>query len=127
MAKYIEYNANPSRKRVGDCTVRAISKVLGQDWEKTYVGLALYGFLLGDMPSANHTWGAYLKSNGFARALIPDECIEGYTVRDFCRDHPSGVYLLAIDGHVVAVEDGCYFDSWDSGDEIPVYYWYRRE
>ena len=127
MGGYAEYNANPAGNRVGDCTVRAISKALGQDWEETYTGLALQGFLLCDMPSANHVWGAYLRGKGFRRGIIPDECPDCYTVRDFCRDNPAGTYILAISGHVVAVENGTYYDTWDSGGEIPLYYWYRKD
>lgn len=36
-----------------------------------------------------------------------------------------GRCVLAIDGHVVCVVDGFYFDSWDSCGEIPIYYWAR--
>lgn len=124
---YREYNPNPAGKRVGDCTVRAISKALGQEWEQTYTGLALQGFLLCDMPSANHVWGAYLRSRGFRRSILPDDCPDCYTVRDFCADNPRGSFILALSGHVVAVENGCYFDSWDSGGEVPLYYWYRKD
>ncbi len=119
------YNNNPNGKRVGDCTVRAISKALGQTWEQTYVGLALQGFLMGDMPSADHVWGAYLRKNGFVRRILPDTCPDCYTVEDFAADHPRGVYLLAIPGHVVCVADGDYYDTWDSGGEVPVYFWER--
>ena len=49
-----------------------------------------------------------------------------YTVNDFCADHPTGTYILCIDGHVVTVQDGKYFDTWDSGNEIPVYYWEKE-
>lgn len=127
MSRYVSYNANPSSKRVGDCTVRAISKAIGQEWDQTYVSLALFGFMYADMPSSNHVWGSYLKSRGFKRNIIPDSCPDCYTVRDFCEDHPEGTYILAIDGHVVAVEDGCYYDTWDSGNEIPLYYWCKGE
>lgn len=124
---YREYNPNPAGKRVGDCTVRAISKALGQEWEQTYTALALQGFLLCDMPSANHVWGAYLRSKGFRRSILPDDCPDCYTVRDFCADNPRGSFILALSGHVVAVENGFYFDSWDSGREVPLYYWYRKD
>ena len=80
-----------------------------------------------DMPSANRVWGAYLRDKGFRRDLLPDECPDCYTVRDFCEDHPKGKYILAIEGHVVAVLDGKYYDSWDSGNETPIYYWKRKE
>lgn len=122
-----KYNANPLGKQVGDCTVRAISKVTKQSWEDAYSGMSVYGFMLCDMPSANCVWGAFLKSNGFTRNIIPDTCPDCYTVADFCADHPTGTYLLALSGHVVAVEDGDYYDSWDSGNEIPIYYWQRKD
>lgn len=123
MSRYIPYNPNPTRGNVGDCTVRAISKALNQTWEKTYAGLSAYGYMLSDMPSANHVWGAYLRRNGFNRYIVDDKGQDIYTVEDFCRDNPEGVYVLAIDGHVVCVCDGSYYDSWDSGLEIPIYYW----
>lgn len=33
---FIYYNPNPERKLVGDCVIRAISKVTNQTWEDTY-------------------------------------------------------------------------------------------
>ena len=58
---WARHNENPDGRNVGDCTVRAISTALGQEWETTYIALALQGYLMGDMPSANHVWGAYLQ------------------------------------------------------------------
>ena len=121
------YNANPEGGRVGDCTVRAISTVLNQSWEQTYVDLCLQGYIMSDMPSSNAVWGAYLHSRGFRRGIFTDICPECYTVRDFCREHPDGKYILAISGHVVPVIDGEFYDTWDSGEERPVYYWAKKE
>ena len=121
------YNPNPGGNRVGDCTVRALCKATGKDWEPTFCALSLEGFMRRDMPSANHVWGAYLKRHGFRRNVIPNDCPDCYTVADFCRDHPKGLFVLAISGHVVAVEDGNWYDTWDSGAEVPIYYWTREE
>lgn len=123
---FVNYNANPDQKRVGDCTVRAISAALGQSWEAVYVGLALQGLLMGDMPSANHVWGAYLREKGFRQAVIPDTCPDCYTVADFAAEHPEGTYILALSGHVVCIMDGDYYDTWNSGGEVPLYYWYKE-
>ena len=124
---YIPYNPNPVRNYVGDCVIRAISKVTNKDWDTTYLNVAMQGFAMKDMPSANHVWGAYLLSEGFTRYMIANTCPECYTVKDFALDNPRGTYLLATGTHVVAVIDGNYYDSWDSGQEIPIYYWHREE
>ena len=124
---YVSYNANPDGNRVIDCTVRAISTVLNQTWEQTYAGMVVEGMAIYNMPSANVVWSNYLKRKSFKRYIIPDDLPEDYSVRDFCRDNPKGAFLLALSGHVVAVIDGNYYDTWDSGDEIPIYYWHRKE
>ena len=125
---FAPYNPNPIGKSVGDCPVRALSKALEQSWEETYVDLALKGFCLGDMPNADSVWGPYLRDRGFTRHLLPDTCPDCYTVADFAGDHPEGTYILSMPGrHVVAVVDGKYCDSWDSGNEIPVYFWQRSK
>ena len=126
MSRWKQFNPNPRNARVGDCTIRAISKAMGQDWETTYAGLSFVGFSLSDMPSANRVWNEYLKRQGFKRYAISNECLLDYTVNDFALDNPIGTYVLALDGHVVTVSDGYYWDSWDSGNEIPLYYWSRE-
>lgn len=123
---YVSYNINPLNKLVIDCTVRAISTIMRKDWDTVYIGLCLKGYEMKDMPNSNSVWGAYLRSNGYYRELIPNTCPDCYRVRDFCYDHPQGSYLLATGAHVIAVIDGDYYDTWDSGDEIPIYYW-RKE
>lgn len=124
--RWTYYNPNPIAARTGDCTVRAISKLTGQTWEQTYIDLCAFGLMMCDLPAANSVWGGYLRSKGFHRYLIPDTCPDCYTVNDFAEDHPNGDYLLALNGHVVAVMDGHYFDSWDSGAEVPIYYWQKE-
>ena len=126
MSKFVLYNANPEKIDVIDCTIRAISLLLNQTWEDTYIGIAAHGLLMHNMPSSNKVWGEYLKRNGYIRARLPNTCPDCYTVKDFCNDFPIGSYLLALDEHVVAVIDGKYYDTWDSGNEVPLYYW-RKE
>lgn len=123
---YIRHNPNPCQTLVGDCVIRAVSTVTGQDWDTTYVDICKQGFQMCDMPSSNHVWGEYLKSKGFVKEVVHDGCPQCYTVREFCADHPSGTFVLATGTHVIAVINGDYWDSWDSGGEIPVYLW-RKE
>lgn len=124
---YVRYNPNPQSKDVGDCVIRAISIATNSSWEDTYIGLCDLGFELHDMPSANYVWGEYLRRMGFKRHIIPDICPICYTVINFCNDHQDGVFVLATGTHVIAVVSGSYFDSWDSGNEVPVYYFSKEE
>lgn len=124
---FVFYNPNPSGRFVGDCTIRAICRLTDMDWDSVYACTVFQGFLRKDMPSGNSTWGAFLKKRGYIRKFIPDTCPECYTVKDFCRDNPRGRFLLVLDQHVVTVVDGNYYDTWDSGNEVPDYYWMKGE
>lgn len=123
---WIEYNPNPTGRRVGDCAVRSIAKALRTDWEDAYRLIASNGYAMGDMPSSDSVWGAVLRQNGFYKKAIPNSCPDCYTVEDFCRDNPVGVFVLGFGGHVATVVDGDLYDSWDSSREIPVYVWYKK-
>lgn len=123
---WIYFNPNPMSNRVGDCTIRALSLALDQDWDSTYLDIVIEGFVFKDMPSSNAVWASYLQENGFSRHIIPDTCPNCYTISKFAEDHPSGVYILATGTHVVTVKDGNYYDTWDSGDEIPMYYFSKE-
>ena len=125
MWQYI--NKNPKGRCVGDCTVRAISMATNNGWAETYLDLCLFGLLMADMPSANAITAAYLKKNGFQRKNIPETCPDYYSVKDFCRDHKDGIFVLGTGTHMIAVINGDYYDAWDSGDELPVYYFEKME
>lgn len=124
---WIMCNPNPHNNRTGDCTVRAISIALNQDWEETYMSLCLEGLLMAGMPSADFVWGSYLRKHGFKRKIL--DCEDGLckTVKEFCEEHPQGVYLLCPNSHVICVINGDFYDTWNSEDEIVTYYWIKKE
>lgn len=124
---WIEWNPNPAGRRVGDCAVRAVAKALGVDWETAFAMIAANAYAMGDMPSADSVWGAVLRQHGFYRSAIPNTCPDCYTTDDFARDHPRGTFVLGFGGHVATVQDGNLYDSWDSSNEVPVYFWYEKE
>lgn len=118
---------NPAGRNVGDCAVRAVSAALGVDWETAFAMIAKAAYQMADMPSSNSVWGAVLRQHGFYRYAISNDCADCYTAEDFCREHPRGVYVLGFGNHVATVIDGDIYDSWDSTQEIPQYYWTKEE
>lgn len=111
---------------VGDCSVRAVSVALDTDWETAYDLIASAEYNMADMPSSDSVWGAVLRGYGFYRHAIPNTCPDCYTAADFAADHPRGVYVLGFGGHVATIVDGVLYDSWNSSNEIPVYYWSKE-
>lgn len=124
---YTFFQPNPCGRNVGDCAVRAIAKALNIDWEAAFELIATNAFQMGDMPSSDSVWGSVLRQNGFYRTAIPNTCPDCYTAEDFLIDHPRGTYVLGFGGHVATVKNGQLYDSWDSSQEIPQYYWYRKD
>ena len=124
---YIYSNPNPMKNLVGDCVIRGISILTGKPWEYVYIDIVIQGYDMYDMPSSNEVWGAYLKNEGYVKRIISNNCPDCYTVKDFCQDHSRGKYLLATGSHVIAVIDGDYYDTWDSGNEIPIYYFVKED
>lgn len=121
------WNPSPTGSRVGDCSVRAVSKALDIDWESAYTMLALKGFEMGDMPNANAVINAVLRSKGFERHTIPNTCPDCYTIGNFADENSSGTYVLGTGNHVVTIVDGIIYDSWDSSNEIPLFYWANKK
>lgn len=127
MSVWCEYNPNPAGRNVGDCAVRAVAKALDTDWETAYLMIAQAGYQMADMPSSNSVWGAVLRKNGFYRHSIPNTCPDCYTAAQFVMDNPHGVYVLGFGSHTATAVDGVIFDSWNSTNEIPQYYWSKEE
>ncbi len=134
---YIYYNDNPFDLDVGDCVIRAISLALNYNWFMVHDELSFLSRKMADMPSSNRVWKQYLYDKGYREYQINNTCPSCLTVEKFCRQHPRGRYILStaeytkardnliVTGtHVVAVIDGNYYDTWDSGGDVPLSYFY---
>lgn len=124
---YVKYNKNPrGNYRAGDCVVRAISIITGDSWDDIYDDLCYEGKYNGDWGNSNAVIDTYLRKRGYKRYICPNDCPYCYSIADFADEHPRGRYIAATGKHVVAIVNGDYMDAWDSGDEIPIYY-YTKE
>lgn len=123
---YEYYNPNPKGRKTGDCTVRALSKALNISWETAFIDLVMEAYELADMPSSNIALNAYLRSKGFSKHSIPDYCPSCFTFDDFTKEYPKGTYILGTGTHVATCIDSVIYDSWNSLDCVPLFY-YKKE
>ena len=126
MSRYVKLNMNPEHNDEPDCTIRAICLLLDKSWDAVYLEVCAEGFNMKRMPFTDKVWSSYLTKENCVRYRLPDTCPMCYTVFDFAMEHPKGQFLVKVDSHVVAVVDGYYYDTWDSGNETALYYW-RKE
>ena len=124
---WIYANPNPCRQEEPDCVVRAISVATGNSWDEVHTDLCELSRMRCTMPSVNWLWGAYLKNRGFERFSLPKACPECVTVREFARRYPKGTYVIGTGSHAVCVHGGNWYDIWDSGDEVPTYFYRKKE
>ena len=123
---YIRLNENPYGLLVDDCVIRAISTATGRKWDDIYLDLMIEGFEHKNWGNFNAIWWNYLERKGYKRQLIPDTCPLCYTLRDFVKDHRHGVYIVGDGSHTVAVVDGFYIDTYDSGKMSVLYYFTKK-
>ena len=120
---WIKANPNPLGKEVPDCVIRAVSIALNQSWYQTFDELVSVARMDCNMPSADVVWGHLLYLKGFEPFLLSDSCPKCITIYEFTKRYPYGVYIIGTGSHAVAVIDGNYFDSWDSGAEVCSFFW----
>lgn len=120
---WIRCNPNPGHKYVDDCVVRAIAIATNRRWIDVYDDLCVTGRTEYNMPSSNDVWGLYLYQLGFEPFLLPESCPSCVTVSEFTKRFPRGTYIIGTGTHAVAVLNGDYYDTWDSGKEVPSYFW----
>lgn len=120
---WIKCNVNPAKNNTADCVIRACAVALNKTWlqvsDEIYALSRSYYLSMSD----DRLWGRYLYQAGFVPFLVPESCPGCVTIKRFCLIYPKGVYIIGTGSHAVAVVDGDYYDSWDSGEEIPSFFW----
>lgn len=129
-SNYVYYQPNELDKqdRYGDCTIRALSKAFDCSWKEAFekqVPYCLKYQVTSAFDCPANQAKIILKELGFE--YHPIKLSKGSkrpTVSSFAREHTTGRYILNVARHVVAVVDGKYYDTWDSGNKC-LYGYYK--
>ena len=114
--RWHEYNPNPKKKNIGDCSLRAYCAAFGWTWEEAFEKSSKIAKNEALMMDTHKTCEKVMESEGY---VIDEEFKKSkrkdLTVNEFALTHPYGTYFLNTHGHLLCVKDGEYWDSWDSG------------
>ena len=116
---YYQPNGKDVKDKYGDCQIRALTKALHCSWLEAFDRVSPLCreeqvFTPGGAP-------VEVRKRIFAKLGFEYHGVsvkrgkKRPTVDGFAKDHPTGTYVCNVANHVVAVEDGKYYDTWDSG------------
>jgi hypothetical protein len=114
----------------GDCQARALTVAAGLHYDEAWELLyrlqgkhRTHGFLLQEYLERDPAELGVVRKISFpARRGVPRT-----TVAEFCLLCPAGSFILQVANHMVAVEDGHYFDRWDCGRRCVYRAWEVRD
>lgn len=125
--RYYQPNKKDVKDEYGDCVIRSLTKVTGKEWLQVFEELLPYARELQCMPNGKPCYGTYLRDNGFEyHGISNKKGSKRPTVDSFTKENKEGTYLLRVARHCVAVVDGIYYDTWDSGDCCLYGYWKKK-
>ena len=121
-------NPHPEGKIVKDCVKRAIVIATGFSYHEVSVMLNRYRKESGGAKfNSNENWKPFVENVLLGRKIAEDMRYANnghrYTVEEFADSH-FHTYILRCSKHLVAVSNGDYLDTWNSGNK-GVYIAYR--
>lgn len=117
--RYFQPNKKDIKDKTGDCQIRALCKALDLTWIEAFdltipLCRELQTYTIFDC-NLDKTKEAMARLGFEYSGVSNKRGTVRPTVDSFAQDHPDGIFIAKVAHHVVAVVDGCYYDTWDSG------------
>ena len=122
MKRFVYYQPNRKdlKDQYGDCTIRALSKALNVTWLEAFdltIPICREAQVTNIFSAPAKIRCPLMEKLGFQYTGISNRRgSKRPTVIEFAKEHPTGTYICNVANHEVAVVDGKYYDTWDSGD-----------
>lgn len=124
---YRYINVNPRNLYVEDCVIRSIALSERSSWDDIFMDLSVLGLDLCDKVDSNYVWQTYLKRLGYRKVIILNSYKNNFTIADFCRINSKCEGLLGTGSHLVYVRNGNYYDNWDCGSKVPIWFFTKGD
>ena len=125
---YFQPNKKDLKDKYGDCVIRSMCKALDMEWLDVFDEMQPISREMQVPFNCRPCYEKYLEEvKGFNYTGISNKKgTKRPTVESFARANRVGTYVLRLAHHIVTVVDGFYYDSWDSGQEVPIFYWAKE-
>ena len=117
---YYQPNEKDVKDKYGDCTIRALTKALDCTWLEAFdmmMPICRREQITNVFNAEANVRNRFLAELGFVyHGISNKKGTKRPTVDEFAKEHPHGRYICNVANHEVAVVDGKYYDTWDSGE-----------
>ena len=129
MYKYFQPNKKDLKDNHGDFAIRALCKALDKTWVEIFDGLVPYAREQQCYLCQKPSYESFLNANNFVYTSI-GRISKDMTVKKFASKHNRGTFIVYLkvgfQTHMVCVQDGDWYDTWDCGNRC-VYGYYERK
>lgn len=123
-----------SKKHSQDCVIRAMMVATGWTWEQVFNALVPICLKLKDVPNSDAVYKKFFSTMGWEAKKVEkiEDDYDYYrmrfpTIREFAAMHRKGTYIITIQGHMVCIKDGDWYDVWDCSGYKVRKYWVVNE
>ena len=115
-----------SKKKRGDCVVRAITIALSLPYEMVFKGLCDLAKETGFFPNDDETFNLYLEQHGWIKNKPQRgrggglKSLENFNSKDITA-------IVKTRGHLVCISDGTIYDTYDCKFSCAYSYWTKSE
>lgn len=123
--KYYEFfNANPTGKEIGDCSIRAVAVALNKSWLESFDLLAAKAREMYYEMSEPEVMAEVLKDHGFEQKKVSvKRGTKRPTLVKLIKENPDSVIVGQIANHFAAARNGKVKDLWNSSERALYRYW----
>ena len=127
---YIEENVNPKKKKVGDCSTRAIVKATGISYPEALQAQCDVAIKTCYGITDSEVVEKVLSTYGFEKILVKvpkgsTRPIVAELAKKTSKKSKYEAIVCRVSNHFVACRDGNYYDIWDCGNKS-VYGYYAK-
>lgn len=129
--KYFQPNKLDIKDKRGDCAIRALAKTFDCTWGEAFtmcIEPVLKHQVLFNDSNAKELNKIFEEIGLFYTGTTPKKGKKRQTVAEFAKSTKGDGkhYIAKVPHHFVAVYDGVYYDTWDSGKQL-LYGYYTKE
>lgn len=126
---YFQPNEKDLKDEVGDCAIRAVCKAFNMDWITAFDSLCKYARKNQCLPNQEKATHPFFEESGWHYTSMGRG--KRITVTDLAKTLDKSPVIAHVRvgyrTHLVTIQEGKYYDTWDCGTRLVYGYWSKED